>query len=273
MPEFFKSVKPINLSSSGSRDGLDIFFERVDSPPADDRSVEQLRVDYEETVFILKEMDLPAPDFDTLFNMLVTGAQVGLQGPQYNLESGRTQMNNVRRTLVKRSMKERDNYLGRLIVVGIVVTATSLALAWFVTSELPKFISDTALKATFEKNIRTWLLAGSLLHPGVVLGVVFTGFILNRTMTFEKLRHFDPYYFPPGLRFFYVSVVSYVLFAALWFNVVMLGLGGFLLNSVRETPEAGVLIGLLCGVSEVVVVDLLISRFKPVERAANQQPG
>jgi hypothetical protein len=57
------------------------------------------------------------------------------------------------------------------------------------------------------------------------------------------------------------------LLAALWFKVIMLGLGGVLLNDVKDTPEIGLLIGLVCGISEALVVELLLSRFRPVERA------
>jgi hypothetical protein len=38
------------------------------------------------------------------------------------------------------------------------------------------------------------------------------------------------------------------------------------LNDVKADPSAGLFIGLLCGVSEALVVELLLSRLKPVER-------
>jgi hypothetical protein len=103
-------------------------------------------------------------------------------------------------------------------------------------------------------------------NPGDVLGVVFIGFVANRTITFDKIRAYDPYYFPPWLRFFYVAIVSYVLFAALWYKFVMLGVGGYLLNDVKTDPAGGLAIGLVCGISEAVIVELLILRLQPAER-------
>jgi hypothetical protein len=88
---------------------------------------------------------------------------------------------------------------------------------------------------------------------------VFIGMMANRTLTFDRITTFDPYYFPPGLRFLYIAVVSCVLLIALWFKFVMLGIGGYLLNSVETEPRVGLVIGLLCGVSEALVVELLLS--------------
>ena len=66
------------------------------------------------------------------------------------------------------------------------------------------------------------------------------------------------------------SIISYILLAALWFKVVMLGLGGVLLNDVKDTPQIGLLIGLVCGISEALVVELLLSRLRSVERTSGQ---
>jgi hypothetical protein len=109
------------------------------------------------------------------------------------------------------------------------------------------------------------LTAWLLLHPGVVLGVVFTGFVLNRGIEFDKLGSFDPYQFPPLLRFAYTTIIAYVLFVALWHQWLMLGIGGELLNDVTKHADAGFGIGLICGIAEAAIVELLI-RLKPAER-------
>jgi hypothetical protein len=272
MPEYFKSVRYINLSTDrSSRAGLDIYFERTENPPPDNPDVEQLRGDYEETMAVMKDIDLPANEFETLFNELIAGAQIGLQGERFNVAAGRNQLNRVQRNLVRFARRERDKYLARLSLIGGIVTVISLLIAGFLIFVVPRHLTSADYVSAFAMGLK-WLIPGCLLHPGVVLGVVFIAFVVNRTLTFDKIRTFDPYYFSPGLRFLYVSIISYVLFAALWFNLIMLGIGGFLLNNVKDRPGAGLLIGLVCGISEAVVVELLVSRFKPVERSAGQQP-
>jgi hypothetical protein len=266
MPEFFKSVRSINLSPDNSPAGLDIYFERVDNPPPDNPSVENLRGEYEETMSALKGMNLSNKDFGTVYNELLAGAQVGLQGPAFSVDAGRQQLRNVREHLVRYARRDRDRYLIRLGLTGAGVAVASLVVAAFLYFVVPQYLKDPQSVEGF-KNFLRWLIPSCFLHPGVVLGVVFTAFVLNRTLTYEKIQTFDPYYFSPGLRFFYISIISYILLAALWFNVIMLGLGGVLLNDVRDKPEIGLLIGLVCGISEALVVELLVSRFRPVERS------
>jgi hypothetical protein len=267
MPVYFKSVEPIDLSADGSTAGYDIYFERVDSPPTPDAKVESLRRDYEETAFVLKNMGLTPAEFGTIFNNLVEGGRVGLQGDinESSLSAGASQLNNVRRDMVRLASKGRDKYLGQLTLVGLVVTAVSLVVAAIV-GVVPYLIHDQSLKAAFITHVRAWLLPACLLHPGVCLGVVFVGFVLNRSFTFEKITNFDAYAFSPWMRILFISVVSYVLLSALWFKVILLGAGSFLLNDVTTIPQAGFLIGMICGVSEPVVVQLLLSRLKPVEK-------
>ena len=86
---------------------------------------------------------------------------------------------------------ERDQYLGRLAKIGVMVSAVSLGVAG-VVALVPHLISDTTWKTLYVGKIEKWLLPACLLHPGVCLGVVLTGFILNRTFTFDKIRNFDP---------------------------------------------------------------------------------
>ena len=210
-------------------------------------------------------MELADREFTTLFNELIVGAQVELQGERFNLDASRNQLNNVQRKLIRSARKERDRYLIKLATIGGIVSIVSLLLAWCLYSVVPTYISDANDRAGYDAFLK-WLIPGCLLHPGVVLGVVFTAFVFNRTFTFEKIRNFDPYYFSPSLRFLYISIISYILLAALWFKVVMLGLGGVLLNDVKDTPQISLLIELVCGISEALVVELLLSRLRPVRK-------
>ena len=201
MPEYFKSIRAINLSPDRSRSGIDLYFERADAPPPDNASVESLRSDYEDTMSVRKNIELPDSDFGTFFNELLVGAQVGLQGPSFSLDAERNQLNNIQRRLVNYARGERDQYLIKLGFVGGGVALGSLILAGLLYAVAPKFATDPATTSALAGFLK-WLIPALLLHPGVVLEVVFTAFVLNRTFTFDMIRNFDPYYFPPGLRFF-----------------------------------------------------------------------
>jgi hypothetical protein len=267
MAVHFKSVQAVNLSSDGLRAGWDIFFERSDTPPPADTKVEALRDQYEETVFVLQSMGLCDAGFDNLFNGLLVGAQVGLKGEisGSNLDAGANQLGQVRRKMVSLASKDRDNYLIELVRVGAIVSLATFLMATVVVA-LPHVTWVMANGDGYVQKVRPWLLPGFLLHPGLCLGVVFAAFVANRSFTFEMIRKMDPYAFTPLMRILFISLVSYVLLAVLWFNIIQLGAGGYLLNDVRTIPQAGFLIGLVCGVSEPIVVQILLSRLKPEER-------
>jgi hypothetical protein len=265
VPEHFKDVRLINLAADGGRAGADLYFERTDNPPTADPEVEKLRRDFEVTMRVLRRFDLSNNQYSTLVNEMLAGAVVGLKGPNYSLASGRDQLNNVQNELLGRARTHRDAYLGRLFLIGSIIAVLALALAGVMYFVVPQFLKDADMAAAY-KTALAWIVPLCLLLPGDVLGVVFIGMVANRTLTFDKITTFDPYYFPPWLRFLYIAVVSCVLLVALWFKFVMLGIGGYLLNDVKADPSAGLVIGLLCGVSEALVVELLLSRLKPAER-------
>jgi len=262
MDKYYKDVRAINLagSTSRARAGTDIFFERVDNPPPDDSKVESLKNDYQETMFVLRNLDVDDATFASFYNQLIAGAQVSLKG-NTDIPAGRSYLINIQRDMVRARRKARDRYLLSLLGLGFLVTLISLSITAIPYFIVPDWLKSDAQKASFG-NFLTWLLPVMFLHPGVVLGIALTGFIANRSFGFDRISTFDPYYFSPVLRFFYVSIVSYALFVALWFNVFMLGAGGVLLNEVREKAEYALLIGFLCGFSEGVIVEVLQSRFK-----------
>src|SRR5262252_7456779 len=113
MAVHFKSVRAVNLSSDNLRAGWDILFERADTPPPAEPKVEALRGQYEETVFVLQSMELQEESFNNLFNGLIVGAQVGLQGDinGSSVDAGANQLDQVRRKMVSSASKDRDRYL------------------------------------------------------------------------------------------------------------------------------------------------------------------
>jgi hypothetical protein len=80
----------------------------------------------------------------------------------------------------------------------------------------------------------------------------------------------DQYDFVPWVRFTWIIIIAYVLFAAVWFDLFVIGVGNMTLNQVKKDYSYGFLIGLVCGVAEAVVVEMLMTRLRPV--AAEGRP-
>lgn len=253
MVEHFRNVTLINLSpDTTSREGVELYFERADNPPPPDRDVEKLRDDYEETLSVLRKMKVSDATFETLKKRLETGAQVGLRGTKYNVKAGRAALNSTQEEMIDVVSGDRSKYLWYLLGMGVGISMLTGFAAWFVfgNSSL-SYLFD--LIDSFKLVLTSWLL----IHPGAALGVVFFGFVSNRTMTFNTVKRFDPYQFSPLLRFAYTVTVSYVLFVVLWLKWVRLGSGDHIID-LQTDIGAGFVIGLVCGISEGMVVKLLM---------------
>lgn len=80
----------------------------------------------------------------------------------------------------------------------------------------------------------------------------------------------DQYDFVQWERVAWVVLIAYVLLAALWFNVFVLGVGNIVLNNVTTMPQYGFLIGLVCGLADSLIAELLVARLRPVARTGNE---
>lgn len=201
MAEHFKDVRVIQLSPDGARAGVDLYFERSENPLPANQDVEKLRRDYEGTMFVLRNIKIPDSEFTTLVNQLKVGADVGLKGSNFSVEAGRTQLNQAQETLIGLARTFRNAYLVRLLLVGGAFAVLAMVLAAVMYFVAPRYLTEPDTSAMYKASLG-WLMPLMLIHPGVVLGAVFIGFVANRTITFERVRTFDPYYFPPLLRFF-----------------------------------------------------------------------
>lgn len=215
---------------------------------------------------ILRRLDIPNSQYATFVNELVAGAVVGLKGPNYNLQSGRDQLGSVQKDMLGRARKNSDAYLGRTFLIGGGIAAIRLFLAAVMYFVVPHYLKKPDIAAAY-KTALAWIVPFACYFRAMCSASSLSAWVANRTLTFDKTTTFDPYYFPPWLRFLYIAIVSGVLLVALWFEFVMLGIDGYLLNDVKTDLSAGLVIGLLGGVSEALIVELLLARLKPVERS------
>jgi hypothetical protein len=62
-----------------------------------------------------------------------------------------------------------------------------------------------------------------------------------------------------------IMVLALVVLVLVAFNVFVLGVGNVTLNDVIKIPQIGLLIGLLCSISEPLVSGMVINQVKLVE--------
>lgn len=266
MGEHFSRVGPVNVSGVAGWQGLDIHFERAPNPPAPDSKVEDLRRAYEGVVQKLHFVARKEDEFMRVFNEIISSAESSLVAAGGTVDDGNERLGYIKMKILDLGRRRRSRYFLRILLFGAATSVLGLVL-WAAVSLAPHYLplQEWGYLPSY-KSALSWLVPACLMLPGVALGIVFVGFATNRLSTYEGVGQMDRYDFLPWIRFTWVLLVAYVLFAALWFEVFVLGVGNIVLNKVTTESRYGFLIGLVCGVSEALVAELLVSWLRPVAR-------
>ena len=262
----FSSVKPINLSGTNDWRGLELYFERSANPPPADEKVESLRRGFEQAVQKTRMAARNEGEFLPIFNKILDAAKSSLVVAGGTVKDGEERLAEIQTDILNLARKRRRGYFVNILAVGLVVSVVGLVL-WGLLELIPLLLPST--EGGYLESYRAalaWIVPACLILPGASLGIVFVGFATNTLLTFDKVGRLDQYDFFPWERFVWVSLIAFVLLAALWFDLFVIGIGNVALNKVREEPSFGFLIGLVCGISEALIADLLIKRFQPVIR-------
>ena len=258
MGKHYNRIDIINLSEHEGWKGLGLYFARTVPPPTPEDDVEQIRRAYERAITKLHQCADGEYQFMPIFNQIKASVEACLVAEGGRASDGREAVAAIEASIVGVGRRKRGKYLLHLLCWS---TASAIGgwLLWVILSKI-------GLPTSSE-----WLLAASLMIPGGALGVAFMGFFVNRSLVYENLGRLDTYDFSPWERLAWVSLVASVLLAALWNSVLILGSGSLILNEVTKYPSYGFIIGLVAGVAEATVSELLIARLKPVEKQAASQ--
>lgn len=109
------------------------------------------------------------------------------------------------------------------------------------------------------------ILGYGLAIIGGAIGLLLTGFLRSREITYEGFDDIYRYGMRPGRYLLLITILALVLLIMLEFNVFILGVGSVVLNDISSNPLFGLLIGLLCSISEPIVSKMVIDRMKPAE--------
>lgn len=253
MSRHFTEVREINLSGNGHWKSVGLYFGRPEPTPPRDEEVERLRQSYETALSKLRLCAAHPEEFVPIFNQIKASAVATLATDGGQLSDGVDSLREISAGIVDISRTRRKYYLRQLIFGAVGSAVLSLSL-WGL------FVKVLSVPAP------TWSLAAALAVPGAALGVVFIGFFANRSLTYEAAGQFDKYNFDRFERFMWVSLVSIVLLTALWNKALVLGSGSLILNDVVEHPSYGFLIGMIAGIGEASLAELLTSRLSPAEK-------
>ena len=105
---------------------------------------------------------------------------------------------------------------------------------------------------------------------GLLAGATLSIFVSNRRMTIDNFDKIQRYGLSIKTYFVYLYIVTAVVLLLLWFKIVVHGIGSVTLNQVAEKPYFGLLIGLLCGISDPIIADWVIQVVKPSKHTSQR---
>lgn len=260
----YQCVRPANPSGRTGWRGLDIYFERVPNPPAEDKDVEELRRSFDRAVGKLHLAARTNDQFMPVYNEILDAATGSLVVAGGTVKDGTERLEDIKIKILTLARNRRGRYFGLLLAIGAGVSVIGMLLYLAVYLLPPVFIDKSSPYFADYQSSLVWLLPAFLMLPGAALGVVFIGFATNRLVSYDGIGCMDQYDFAPWQRFTWVVLIAYVLFIALWFDAFVLGVGNVELNRVTTEARFGLLIGLVCGISESLIAELLTVRFRPV---------
>ncbi len=101
---------------------------------------------------------------------------------------------------------------------------------------------------------------------GIALGLLLIGFLRNRLISYDNFDSIFRYRMSPGLYLLFISCLGLTVLALVGFDIVVLGVGNRVLNDVVENPAIGIIIGLLCSISEPFVSALVVRQLRPTPK-------
>lgn len=108
---------------------------------------------------------------------------------------------------------------------------------------------------------------------GVILGALLMAFGRNRNITFENFTQIKIYRLGVVKYLIFLSVLAAIIMILLYHRLVQFGLGTILLNDFNEIPSYGVIIGLVCAISEPFILGLVTENLSPDSTDQGSETG
>lgn len=237
-----------------------------------------------------------------LFRGLQAVALNGLVGPQPHPKTALIDFENFKINVAAAADAIRSRFLSQTIVVNLLAIATAILLLFLwlpmhglvftdiktamttcSVTDAPAVCGDAPIRfalglvgsTVFEGTeptaevVNAFYLASNLLgaallvFAGIALGLILIGFLRNRLISYDNFDSIFRYRMPPSLYLLFISCLGLAILAIVGFNIVVLGIGNLSLNDVTANPVIGLMIGLLCSISEPLVSALVVQQLRP----------
>jgi hypothetical protein len=174
----------------------------------------------------------------------------------------------------------RDDYIRSLYIYGLawIVTGGAVIIVWGLVFSRLGSLTPIGWTEDAIPYIGRLAAGFACCLIGIGIGVIAVESIRNRDIGFDNFDVIYRYGFSPLRHLLFVTTIGLVFLILLVFNVFQIGVGGLLLNEVSTNPPLGIIVGLVCSISEPSV-SRIISTLEPIvsdtsgNSAANPESG
>jgi hypothetical protein len=245
----------------------DIAFQRLKDVPVDSEDV-AFAGEVTSSLRVLKRLTRAKEywadeTFRLRFNELLSAAQGAVRHPDGDRISGLKVLELFRESIIDDLGKPaRKRFLGATSLCAAVLIAIGIyLLGWAYQNAEPYLPSPS-------NNMEPYFTTAGAAILGISFSVWLANVLKVQNLTWSSLEYLDPGGFSPAFRYLIVMVITVILMAVLHRKWVILGAGGDVLNDFLGNVTPSFIVGLLCGMAEVPVVQLIRALF---DRAATPQ--
>jgi hypothetical protein len=210
----------------------------------------------------LSDSFLTDPMYKDCYERFFEAAEAGLKYPVGNLQSGKQALERARHhTILLIGRKRMNRFFAHIISVTVIELLISILMLTY-----PHQIGTAVRSALGDKIFGQVLVSDYVVSLGAAgignsIAVVLTNIWYLRELTWDKVDFLDPAGLPASIRVFGVWLLTVLLMILLATKVITIGIMNITLNDFVGKPGPSLLVGVLCGLSEVPVVGLIQRAF------------
>jgi hypothetical protein len=243
-----------------------VFRVAKKAPDKMDPDVLALKVDIERTAYKIASLLPESAKRTAYISQIGNLARVGLEDGDFAIaRDGLAELK--QRFVVDEGVQIRRDYILKITAYSVRIGIPCLAVAIGATIALEDYpailggLSKRAAKFVALLPYMAWV------GWGLALGVCFSAFTRNRSITFDSIGYFDQDLVDPTLRYFFLVIVGLVVSVLLANNWLIAGVTeSLLLNNFLKEASVAVLLGILIGYAEPNVTRLVTETLDTIKR-------